>query len=599
MASKYALIIANTEYADPNLAQLSAPSKDAEDFARVLRDKNIAGFDDVKVILNHPESYVRERIDEFFDAKTPDDLLVLYFSGHGVRDEFGSLYLALRNTSRARLRATALRSDFIRETMDQSRSKRIVLILDCCNSGAFAHGTKAVTGGSMGTASAFEGTGYGRIVLTASDSTQFAWEGDKIIGETQNSLFTHFLIKGLEGEADRDSDGRITVDELYDYAYEQIVTRSIKQTPGKWSYQQKGEIILRDNISAKNIKPVKLPDELIEAIEDSRTYVRESAVQQLEKFLSGKNLGLARSARELLNKIANEDDSRNVAELARKILIANYQPEESISQEVVNINSILFEIQDESKTQEEPIPQEVIFNHSEIEKPNLPVYQAPVREYTKSKSWFRISIEALIKPSQKSYAEILRAPAASTISVLLWMFIATIITSILSSVSNILQQAMGLSILGIEISKPTIVTSTTITTSLITSLILPPIFIVLFVLSAAFFYWVGKIFKGNGTFTSILYGLATITIPSSIINASLSLFNVVPYINVLTLIFSFIILGYITYLQVMMIKVANNFGWVQAIGTYLTLFILSILISCAFLTLVFSFGDAIIQNLSL
>ena len=178
MASKYALIIANTEYSDPNLAQLSAPSKDAEDFARVLRDKEIAGFDDVKVILNHPESYVRERIDEFFDSKKTDDLLLLYFSGHGVRDEMGSLYLALRNTSRARLRATALRSDFIREAMDQSRSKRIVLILDCCNSGAFAHGTKAVTGGSVGTASAFEGTGYGRIVLTASDSTQFAWEGD-------------------------------------------------------------------------------------------------------------------------------------------------------------------------------------------------------------------------------------------------------------------------------------------------------------------------------------------------------------------------------------------------------------------------------------
>ena len=52
MSEKYALIIANTKYADPGLEQLSAPGKDADDLARVLRDKNICAFDDVKVLLN-------------------------------------------------------------------------------------------------------------------------------------------------------------------------------------------------------------------------------------------------------------------------------------------------------------------------------------------------------------------------------------------------------------------------------------------------------------------------------------------------------------------------------------------------------------------
>ena len=202
-------------------------------------------FDDVVMLVNESEPVVREEIDKFFSLKKPDDLLVMYFSGHGVRDEYGSLYLAVKNTNRTRLRSTAIKSDFMRESMDQSRSRRQVLILDCCNSGAFAHGTKAVTGASIGTASAFEGTGYGRVILTATDATQFAWEGDIVIGETENSLFTHFLVRGLEGEADRDGDGKITVDELYDYAYEQIVSRTPKQTPGKWSYKQQGEIVLK------------------------------------------------------------------------------------------------------------------------------------------------------------------------------------------------------------------------------------------------------------------------------------------------------------------------------------------------------------------
>src|SRR5215211_9494623 len=156
MSGKFALIIGNTEYIDPGLAQLTAPGRDAEDFARVLKDQEICAFDDVKVLLNQPEAIVREAIDEFFHEKKPDDLLVLYFSGHGVRDELGALYLAFKNKIRTRLRSIAVKSEYIREVMDQRLSKRQVLILDCCNSGAFSQGTKAATGVSIGTASAFE-----------------------------------------------------------------------------------------------------------------------------------------------------------------------------------------------------------------------------------------------------------------------------------------------------------------------------------------------------------------------------------------------------------------------------------------------------------
>ena len=81
MSRKFALIIGNTEYADPGLMQLNAPGNDAADFARVLKDPDICAFDDVRVLLNEFSSAVTETIDEFFDQKKPDDLLVLYFSG--------------------------------------------------------------------------------------------------------------------------------------------------------------------------------------------------------------------------------------------------------------------------------------------------------------------------------------------------------------------------------------------------------------------------------------------------------------------------------------------------------------------------------------
>ena len=67
MSGKFALIIANTEYTDPKLAELTAPGKDAEDFACVLQDKGICAFDDVKVLINQQYPIIRETIDEFFE----------------------------------------------------------------------------------------------------------------------------------------------------------------------------------------------------------------------------------------------------------------------------------------------------------------------------------------------------------------------------------------------------------------------------------------------------------------------------------------------------------------------------------------------------
>ncbi len=332
MSGKFALIIGNTEYTDPGLAQLTAPGKDAEDFARVLKDTEIGAFDDVVTLLNQPEYVVREAIDDFFNQKMPDDLLVLYFSGHGVRDELGALYLAVKNTTRTKLRATGIKSDYIREAMDQSRSRRQVLVLDCCNSGAFAQGTKAEIGGSVGTKSAFEG-GYGRVILTASDSTQFAWEGDKVIGQTDNSLFTHFLVEGLEGEADLDGDGRITVDELYDYSYERVRLATPKQTPSKFSSKQQGEIVLRQSIRIEDIKPIALADDILDEIEDTRLYVREAAVQKLEKILKGKNIGLARLARDELERMAKEDDSKTINRKASQALESIHEEEKKAEEE--------------------------------------------------------------------------------------------------------------------------------------------------------------------------------------------------------------------------------------------------------------------------
>jgi Caspase domain len=310
MARKLALIIGNSQYEDTGLARLAAPDVDVTALAEVLQTPGIGAFDEVTPLLNEGLATVRKAIARFFDAKHRDDLLLLYFSGHGVRDEQGHLYLAVRDTERAVLAGTAIEASYVTTRMDRSASKRLVLVLDCCHSGAFGVGSKAAQGAAVGTATAFEGTGRGRVVLTATDSTQYAWEGDQVIGDVENSLFTHYLIEGLRsGAADRDEDGQITIDELYDYVYDHVLNETPKQTPGKWAFGQQGEIVIAQN---PGVTVARLPPEIDEALKSTLPSVRFQVLTELFGIVRGRHEGRARAAREALQRLA-EDDSRKVA----------------------------------------------------------------------------------------------------------------------------------------------------------------------------------------------------------------------------------------------------------------------------------------------
>ena len=316
---RFALIIGNSSYVDKNLSRLATPDADVERLVSVLRDPEIGGFDQVIPLINETATEVRRSIGRFFKNMTRDDLLLLYFSGHGVRDDRGELYLAVKDTEHDLLGATAIPASFITREMDASRSRRQILMLDCCHSGAFAQGAKAALGESVGTKAAFEGTGFGRVVLTATDATQFAWEGDRVIGQGVNSVFTHYVIEGLQtGQADMDNDGLITVDELYDYTYAKVVSETPKQTPGKWSYKQQGELVVARN---PVIKPVSLPEALQHAVESPFAGVRAGAVTELGHLLQGSNAGLSFAAQKALETLAN-DDSRSVSAAAERVLRA-------------------------------------------------------------------------------------------------------------------------------------------------------------------------------------------------------------------------------------------------------------------------------------
>lgn len=315
---RYALLIASSDYEDPALSELVAPARDADELAEVLSHPDIGGFE-TKILVNEASFNVRQAIEEFYIDRNRNDLLLLYLSGHGIKDETGQLYFATQNTQRKLLRSTAVAAGFINEVMRHSRSRRQVLLLDSCFSGAFAKGMTVRADAAIDAGEYFK-EGRGQAVITASDSMQYAFEGDAVSGSGVGSVFTSNLVRGLRtGEADLNKDGTISLDEIYQYLYDKVSAQMPEQKPRKWVFDLEGGLSI-----AKNINPVAadLPEDIQQSLEDSRVFVREAVIKELVRLLHGKHRGLAQAAREALESL-REDDSRKVSSAAEEALAAH------------------------------------------------------------------------------------------------------------------------------------------------------------------------------------------------------------------------------------------------------------------------------------
>jgi uncharacterized caspase-like protein len=108
---KYALLIGVSEYPE-GLGSLPAAKNDVAALAEVLADPNIGGFDQVQPLIDPPTvDAMRQGIDAFFRDRRPDDLVLLYFSGHGMTDPTGQFFFGTpqtRRDARGLVRSTAI-----------------------------------------------------------------------------------------------------------------------------------------------------------------------------------------------------------------------------------------------------------------------------------------------------------------------------------------------------------------------------------------------------------------------------------------------------------------------------------------------------------
>lgn len=230
------------------LEPLRYAERDAEKFADVLVE--LGDFDEQLVTVLYAPTTEQLRVALAKHAtiaeQYEEDLFVFYYSGHA-------------DAQGARLNTERYFFEALKHDLRAIDADVRIGVLDACRSGSITRSKGAVISDSMITATALATTG--EAWLTAASADEAAQESDRLRG----GFFTHYLISGMRGAADR-NDGVVDLEELYRYTLEQVVasTGSTEAGPQHPHFQYglsgSGQVYMTDLRNASAL--VTLPSEV-------------------------------------------------------------------------------------------------------------------------------------------------------------------------------------------------------------------------------------------------------------------------------------------------------------------------------------------------
>ena len=309
MGDRLALLIGSGKYPEETeLADLQGPANDVRQMQFVLEKPDIGGFR-VETFIDADSYQILPSIEATLSSSGPEDVVLVYYSGHGKLDLRGGLYLGCRNTRLATLQSTTVPLSFIKTVFDNAPCRNAVFLFDCCFSGAAA---KAWVRGSVSDQFTVLGTS-GVHILTSSTDFETSLEregseGGEVVGD-----FTKEIVEGLwSGKADMDNDGAVTPGDLHRY----VQSRLPGQSSRYWSLESSSEVVLARN---RRVQAAELPEELAASMKHPYSSIRKGAVEHLGKLLSSGNRAEAVAAKEALELFLH-DDSRSVVAAASDLL---------------------------------------------------------------------------------------------------------------------------------------------------------------------------------------------------------------------------------------------------------------------------------------
>ncbi len=306
----YAVVVGLSKFRDRRIPQLDRAARDAVAFGGFLQTQKKV-FKKIQVTYLIDEKASKAEIEKHLYYTLPkagkEDSIILFFSGHGSYDpmrpkEF--LFLAY-DSDPDYLSTTAVKMaglDFLRGI----EAERVLIVADACHAGGFSQMKAKSLSPSLKLFLKEVSNSSGRAIITSGKEEQLSWE----LPGLKNSVFTHNLLEGLKGKADRDFDGIVTLNEAYRYAYRQTRTR----TKGHQHPQFEGRIV--GNFPLSYVGPATKPAELKKRILEA---ARKGNVDEIERLIQA---GASAEARDHNNDTPLIASARNGRSEAVKLLLS-------------------------------------------------------------------------------------------------------------------------------------------------------------------------------------------------------------------------------------------------------------------------------------
>jgi ankyrin repeat protein/uncharacterized caspase-like protein len=252
----YAVVVGVSKYAHPRVPPLTFADKDARDFAEFLKTQNKL-FKNVYVTLLTNEQATRRAVETqlIYGLRRAgkDDTVIVFLSGHGADDPHthGEFFFLTCDADPDVLGASAVHMNR-QWFMSKLDSKRVLLIADACHAGGFASITSKALVRSRENLLRMFRESEGKLFLASSRPDEVSEEKR----EYGNGLFTYHMLEGLLGKADGNSDGIITIRELYEYVY----SKTKADSKGFQSPQMEGQVVGTFPVAVLRVPDIPRPD---------------------------------------------------------------------------------------------------------------------------------------------------------------------------------------------------------------------------------------------------------------------------------------------------------------------------------------------------
>jgi hypothetical protein len=224
------LAVGVDDFQDPTF-NLHYAASDVERIKVALKENKSGYYGEVLIdsLLNDGarSEKIISKLEEKVTSTTVSDTFLFFFSGHGVKDKDGELYLAASGTSLEDLSGTGLAWARVASVLKKSKS-RVIVILDACHAGLSAMTGQVATNDQI--ASELSSVDVPIVVLAAAKGRQRAYEDSAAKpprwgGGVFTSAIVHLLGPGRVS-ADSNHDGVLEVSEFYRALKEIVATET-------------------------------------------------------------------------------------------------------------------------------------------------------------------------------------------------------------------------------------------------------------------------------------------------------------------------------------------------------------------------------------